>query len=348
MGPVLCLLAFAAAPVSGFGLFPSFSVAAPRTAGAAAAVRRGVEARGAHGIVMEGGIGRSSIDLADAVTSGMASLLRPSSGAFVAGYRAQPDQSYKNPSFDLPLREFSESLPKTRPQKTLELYEFEACPFCRKVSPRHPIARAPRAAPASPAASTRLGSRAGRSRKRRAPQKAPGAPVPRAPAAAPTARAAPRCARPSRCSTSMSSSTPAPRTAPGTRPHAQLRPRRRARAHAGAPTGGRGVRSYRPQAVSLGGKAQFPYLVDPNTGPAPPRPGPWVVAERCHCALPSNAATKRVLALGRGMHHADRGFLRPAPRAGASRERSGSHAGWAARARRATPVLTRRAASPTP
>ena len=178
MGPALCLLAFAAAPVSGFGLFPSFSVATPRTAGAAAAVRRGVEARGAHGIAMEGGIGRSSIDLADAVTSGIASLLRPSSGAFVAGYRAQPDQSYKNPSFDLPLREFSESLPKTRPQKTLELYEFEACPFCRKVSPRHPIARAPRAAPASPAASTRLGSRAGRSRKRRAPQKAPGAPVP--------------------------------------------------------------------------------------------------------------------------------------------------------------------------
>jgi hypothetical protein len=314
MGPVLCLLAFAAAPVSGFGLFPSFSVAAPRTAGAAAAVRRGVEARGAHGIVMEGGIGRSSIDLADAVTSGMASLLRPSSGAFVAGYRAQPDQSYKNPSFDLPLREFSESLPKTRPQKTLELYEFEACPFCRKVSPRPPTALAPRAAPASPAASTRLGSRAGRSRKRRATPRSP-APPPRRRPPAP----APRCARPSRCSTSMSSSTPAPRTAPGTRTHAQLRPRRRARAHAGAPTRGRGVRSYRPQAVSLGGKAQFPYLVDPNTGPAPPRPGAWTrrvqlvreegrgvsspygrgggfVAECCHCALPSNAATKRVLA----------------------------------------------------
>ncbi|KAJ1478716.1 hypothetical protein T484DRAFT_1629534 [Baffinella frigidus] len=58
-------------------------------------------------------------------------MFRPTS-AFVSGYRAQLDQSYKN-TFDLPLREFSESLPTNRPQKTLELYEFEACPFCRKV-----------------------------------------------------------------------------------------------------------------------------------------------------------------------------------------------------------------------
>lgn len=88
-------------------------------------------AHGVRRVAMEGGVGRSSIDVLDAVTSGIASMFRPTS-AFVSGYRAQLDQSYKN-TFDLPLREFSESLPTNRPQKTLELYEFEACPFCRKV-----------------------------------------------------------------------------------------------------------------------------------------------------------------------------------------------------------------------
>ncbi|EKX42077.1 hypothetical protein GUITHDRAFT_74279 [Guillardia theta CCMP2712] len=34
---------------------------------------------------------------------------------------------------ELPVREFSETLPSVKPKKPLELYEFEACPFCRKV-----------------------------------------------------------------------------------------------------------------------------------------------------------------------------------------------------------------------
>jgi len=127
----LCLLACLASPVSSFAPTSILPSAALRSRGVAAVARSGQVAHGVRRVAMEGGVGRSSIDVLDAVTSGIASMFRPTS-AFVSGYRAQLDQSYKN-TFDLPLREFSESLPTNRPQKTLELYEFEACPFCRKV-----------------------------------------------------------------------------------------------------------------------------------------------------------------------------------------------------------------------
>lgn len=65
--------------------------------------------------------------------SGLASLARLGAGAFVSGYRAEIKQDYKSPTADLPFFEFSESLPSIRPLKPLELYEYEACPFCRKV-----------------------------------------------------------------------------------------------------------------------------------------------------------------------------------------------------------------------
>eukprot|EP00871_Galdieria_phlegrea_P000051 jgi/Galph1/1046/GphlegSOOS_G5875.1 len=57
--------------------------------------------------------------------SSLASLPRLGTGAFVVGYRA--DRSSQG------ISEYSEKLPNIRPQKPLELYEFEACPFCRKV-----------------------------------------------------------------------------------------------------------------------------------------------------------------------------------------------------------------------
>ena len=81
--------------------------------------------------VMQGSDGTQSF--ADIATLIGASLARPGAGAFVAGYRAEPTESYKNPTMDLPIREFSETLPSFRPSKPLELYEYEACPFCRKV-----------------------------------------------------------------------------------------------------------------------------------------------------------------------------------------------------------------------
>lgn len=52
-------------------------------------------------------------------------FLRLGSGAFVEGYRVGRDQGK--------LMEYSASLPKTRPALPLHLFEFEACPFCRKV-----------------------------------------------------------------------------------------------------------------------------------------------------------------------------------------------------------------------
>ena len=72
-------------------------------------------------------------DIFEVLTQIGASLARPGAGAFVAGYRAELSQEYKNPTMDLPVREFSETLPSARPAKPLELYEYEACPFCRKV-----------------------------------------------------------------------------------------------------------------------------------------------------------------------------------------------------------------------
>ena len=123
----LCLLACLSNPVSGFAPTSFLPSAAMRSRGSPAVSR----------IAMEGGVGRSSIELLDALTSGIASAVRPTS-SFVAGYRAQLDQTYKS-TFDLPLREFSENLPKNKPRQTLELYEFEACPFCRKVRIGHVV-----------------------------------------------------------------------------------------------------------------------------------------------------------------------------------------------------------------
>jgi len=77
--------------------------------------------------------GNGSPDLVDMATLIGASLARPGAGAFVAGYRAEPAEGYKNPTMDLPIREFSETLPSFRPEQPLQLYEYEACPFCRKV-----------------------------------------------------------------------------------------------------------------------------------------------------------------------------------------------------------------------
>ncbi len=69
----------------------------------------------------------------EVLTASLASLARLGSGSFVSGYRADIDTDYSNPTFNLPLKEYSDTLPSIRPLKSLELYEFEACPFCRKV-----------------------------------------------------------------------------------------------------------------------------------------------------------------------------------------------------------------------
>jgi len=88
----------------------------------------------ARGTCMQSsGGGGGATDIFDMASLIGASLARPGAGAFVAGYRAEPSLDYKNPTMDLPIREFSETLPSIRPAKPLELYEYEACPFCRKV-----------------------------------------------------------------------------------------------------------------------------------------------------------------------------------------------------------------------
>lgn len=61
----------------------------------------------------------------DIIRGSIGSLLRAGSGAFITGYRVKIE--------DGKLIEYSESLPRVRPAKPLVLYEFEACPYCRKV-----------------------------------------------------------------------------------------------------------------------------------------------------------------------------------------------------------------------
>ncbi len=61
----------------------------------------------------------------DIVSGGLASLSRAWSGALIEGYRVRLE--------DGKVTETSASLPKTRPRLPLRLFEFEACPFCRKV-----------------------------------------------------------------------------------------------------------------------------------------------------------------------------------------------------------------------
>ncbi len=46
--------------------------------------------------------------IGDVVGSGLASLARIGVGAFVSGYRAEIDTEYKNPTAELPIREYSE------------------------------------------------------------------------------------------------------------------------------------------------------------------------------------------------------------------------------------------------
>ncbi|GJD07762.1 hypothetical protein Gasu2_21000 [Galdieria sulphuraria] len=61
----------------------------------------------------------------DMFLSSLSSLPRLGTGAFVLGYRVERHSEG--------FREYSDQLPVVRPEKPIELYEFEACPFCRKV-----------------------------------------------------------------------------------------------------------------------------------------------------------------------------------------------------------------------
>jgi len=59
------------------------------------------------------------------ILSSLSSLPRLGTGAFVLGYHFERDSEG--------FREYSDQLPTSRPAKPLEVYEFETCPFCRKV-----------------------------------------------------------------------------------------------------------------------------------------------------------------------------------------------------------------------
>lgn len=59
------------------------------------------------------------------------SFLRLGSGAFIEGYKLRK-QSTTTES-NIPFEEYSSTLPSTRPEKPLHLFQFDACPFCRKV-----------------------------------------------------------------------------------------------------------------------------------------------------------------------------------------------------------------------
>ncbi len=61
----------------------------------------------------------------DIVTGSLGTLLRGGSGALIEGYRVSRGSGA--------LVERSATLPETRPRLALRLFEFEACPFCRKV-----------------------------------------------------------------------------------------------------------------------------------------------------------------------------------------------------------------------
>lgn len=61
----------------------------------------------------------------DIASLGLSGLLRMGAGVFVEGYRVKRE--------DGKLVEYSQTLPDTRPQLPLHLFEFETCPFCRKV-----------------------------------------------------------------------------------------------------------------------------------------------------------------------------------------------------------------------
>lgn len=61
----------------------------------------------------------------DIASLGFSQLLRFGSGAVVEGYRLKTENNK--------IVEYSATLPNSRPDKPLHIFEFEACPFCRKV-----------------------------------------------------------------------------------------------------------------------------------------------------------------------------------------------------------------------
>lgn len=61
----------------------------------------------------------------DIASLGLAGLLRLGSGALIEGYRLKRENGQ--------VKEYSATLPKSRPNKPLHLFEFEACPYCRRV-----------------------------------------------------------------------------------------------------------------------------------------------------------------------------------------------------------------------
>lgn len=63
--------------------------------------------------------------IADIATSSLGTLVRGGTGALIEGYRP----SMTGGSFS----EASSTLPTTRPKYALRVFEFEACPFCKKV-----------------------------------------------------------------------------------------------------------------------------------------------------------------------------------------------------------------------
>lgn len=78
--------------------------------------------------------------LADVASLSLGGALRLGSGALIEGYRVRRpskdetnDSSTTTDSKTPKFEEYSSTLPQTRPAKPLHLFEFEACPFCRKV-----------------------------------------------------------------------------------------------------------------------------------------------------------------------------------------------------------------------
>lgn len=61
----------------------------------------------------------------DIATIGLGQLIRFGSGALIEGYRLKRENNK--------LVEYSSTLPQSRPDKPLHVFEFEACPYCRKV-----------------------------------------------------------------------------------------------------------------------------------------------------------------------------------------------------------------------
>jgi len=124
----VCILAFAALEATAFA--PSYHghLSLRGDAVKSGAVRRHSPRMQSDGSDNKQGGVRNLIDLA---TSSLATLARGPPGGFVSGYSVE--LSSEEQARSRLVKEYSESLPSIRPKKPLELYEFEACPFCRKV-----------------------------------------------------------------------------------------------------------------------------------------------------------------------------------------------------------------------